>query len=254
MGGTRSSTTEQKTEPWIGQQAYLDELFGSAADLFHENKPNLYGGRWTADFADPEKAAQKGLLDYSSGAGGDYTKSALDASKFGLTAMDSASNPYLSNYIKAATQPIFQNLNENAIPQARSDANLAGAYGGTRHGIVEGLATQGAQQQAANVGATLASDAYGKGLDTYTKTLSMAPDVFKLGASPALLAGQVGAQQRELSQAEIDQQKQMYEYSQMLPYLLLSQYQSYISGDYGAGGETKTKNDNNNLFQAIFGG
>ncbi len=252
MGSKSTTSTNQGTEPWSGQQGYLADIFARAQGLANGPGPQLWGGDWTANFTDSEKQAQQGLLDYSSGAGGDWARSALDASKFGLTAMDSASNPYLSGYVKAATDPIFQDLNRRTLPQIGSDATLAGAYGGSRQGIAEGVATGDAYRTAGNVGSSIAEDAYGKGLDTYTKTLSMAPSLFQLGAAPSMLQGAVGQQQREMNQTDIDQQRQMYEYQQMLPYLQLQQYLSYVGGNYGSQG-TSTTTSPPSLFERIFG-
>lgn len=198
----------------------LDKLY------MQGNGPQLYSGDWSADQTGLEKAGGADLVDYATGQGQRIARDAGRSLDFGLNAMDSRNNPYLRDYIRAATRPIYEDLDRRLIPQTREQAQVGGAYGGTRQGIAEGLAIQGAQQRAADVGATLAEQAYQKGLDTYSNTLAQAPSIYNLGLQPGQTLQTVGAQRRAFEQADIDQKRATYEYNQRLPYEM---YQQYLS-------------------------
>lgn len=72
----------------------------------------------------------------------------------------SVNNPYLDQQIAAIGTDISNNLNRNVLPGLRSQAVASGQYGGSRQGIAEGLAAQGATQQLANQSAMLRGNAY----------------------------------------------------------------------------------------------
>jgi hypothetical protein len=251
MGGSTNTTTEQGTAPNAAQQPFLNFGWQQARDLYGRGGPQQYRGDWTAGFTPNEQAAQRGLTDYANTGGRDYTQRAIGASNFALNAPDIANNPYLSKYIEAAVRPIQGDLDTRVLPGVRDQSTMAGAYGGSRQGIMEGLAVQGAQRQAGDVATNIANSAYGQGLQAQTAALQNAPNIFKLGMAPELVTGAVGTQQREMNQAGIDQQRQMFEYEQMLPYLMLQQYMASVGGDYGSTGTSETKGPN--LFEKIFG-
>lgn len=68
-------------------------------------------------------------------------------------------NPYLSQQANAITQNVTDNLKNNVLPGISSGAVAAGGFGGSRQGIAEGLAMQGANRDIANAQANL----YGQG-------------------------------------------------------------------------------------------
>lgn len=252
MGGSTSTTTQQGTAPNPAQQPFLNFGWQQARDLYNTGGPQQYGGDWTAGFTDAEKTAQRGLLDYAGGAGRDFATSGINASKFAMNAPDIANNPYLGRYIEAAVRPIQSDLNARVLPNIRDQSTVAGQYGGSRQGIMEGLAVQGAQQATGDIASKISEGAYGQGLNAQSQALANAPNIFKLGMSPELVTGAVGGEQRQMNQADIDQQRQMFEYKQILPFLMLQQYMASIGGDYGSTGTSETQGPN--LFQKIFGG
>lgn len=72
----------------------------------------------------------------------------------------SVDNPYLNQQIDAIGADIGRNLNNNVLPGLRSQAIASGGFGGSRQGIAEGLAAQGANQQLAAQAANIRANAY----------------------------------------------------------------------------------------------
>jgi hypothetical protein len=69
-------------------------------------------------------------------------------------------NPYLAQMGQAITSTANDNLNYNVLPGINSGAVAAGGYGGSRHGIAQGLAIGQNQQGIANSLASLYGGAY----------------------------------------------------------------------------------------------
>ncbi len=69
-------------------------------------------------------------------------------------------NPYLGQQANAITQNVTQNLQNNVLPGINSGAMAAGGFGGSRQGIAQGLAIQGANRDIANAQANLYGQAY----------------------------------------------------------------------------------------------
>ena len=91
--------------------------------------------------------------------------------------LDPGSNPYVQGAVKAATDPIFQNLAETTIPgqQGTAAAGSGVNYGGSREGLAEGKATQGAQRAAGAAGANILNTALGQGLTATGQAVAQAP-------------------------------------------------------------------------------
>lgn len=69
-------------------------------------------------------------------------------------------NPYLGQQANAITQNVTQNLQNNVLPGINSGAMAAGGFGGSRQGIAQGLAIQGANRDIANAQANMYGQAY----------------------------------------------------------------------------------------------
>jgi hypothetical protein len=117
----------------------------------------------------------------------------LDA---GLNAMDVQNNPYLAQAMQAAIRPITESYTDagGVMSGIRTNAANAGQYGGSRQGVAEGIAADRYMEQVGDTMAKMGSDAYNKGMDTYTKTLAVIPDWQKasqgnLTANAAALQG-----------------------------------------------------------------
>lgn len=155
--------------------------------------------------------------------------------------LDPASNPALQSAISAATRPITDDFLQSVLPRLRSQAISSGQFGGTRQGIAEGLAAQGAQRQIGDISAGLANQAFQSGLDATTATLGQLigagadasrtglqsgvqsllalPQTLQASLFPASILEQVGLAGRADEQARIDDEVRIFEQEQLLPFL-----------------------------------
>lgn len=139
--------------------------------------------------------------------------------------LDPGTNPYVQNAVKAATDPIFQNLAQNTIPgqQGTAAAGSGVNYGGSREGVAEGLATQGAQRAAGQVGAGIEETALGQGLTATNQAIAQAPTTAASLTQPGAVTSAVGDVQQQQAQNVLNATQQQQLMAQLWP-LLQSQY------------------------------
>lgn len=80
------------------------------------------------------------------------------------TAMQASYNPYLEGQIDAASRDVVRNLGENQLTGNASLAAGTGNSGSSRRAVMDAIATRGAADRVADIGATLRGNAYGTGL------------------------------------------------------------------------------------------
>jgi hypothetical protein len=171
--------------------------------------------------------------------------------------LDPGSNPYVQNAIKAATDPIYNQLRESVIPgqQATGAAGAGANFGGSRQGIAEGLSTQGAQRAAGQAGANIMNTALGQGLNATLQAIGQSPSQAMAQTIPGMVASGVGDVRQQQAQNVLDAQNQATMFAQMLPLL---KAQMLTQGAAGLpGGSTQavgTSNTEANPFSQIIGG
>lgn len=69
-------------------------------------------------------------------------------------------DPTLKGSVDAASRRLADNFNTAVLPQLNSGAQEAGQFGSSRHGIAEGLAAKGLQQEMGDMSAKMYGDAY----------------------------------------------------------------------------------------------
>jgi hypothetical protein len=121
------------------------------------------------------------------------------------------SNPYLADYISAATRPIVENTMEQALPAIRSDADMTGNFASTRKTMAELGATRDMGRNIGDTTAKILSDAYGQGLGAMTKGIALAPGTAGLATGPASTIAGIGdanqaQQERLLAQSNLQAQ------------------------------------------------
>jgi hypothetical protein len=135
--------------------------------------------------------------------------------------LDPGSNPYVQNAVKAATDPIFQDLSQRTLPaqQATGAAGSGVNYGGSREGIQEGLDVQGAQRAAGATGANIMNTALGQGLTATNQAIAQAPTTAGSLALPGATAEAVGGEQQTQQQNQLNANNAAQWFQQMLPLL-----------------------------------
>jgi hypothetical protein len=77
--------------------------------------------------------------------------------------LNPASNPYLAGAYAAAAEPITQNYQNVVLPGITTNAMTSGAYGGSRQGVAQGMASNDYLRQLGNLASTMYGNAYSQG-------------------------------------------------------------------------------------------
>lgn len=218
--GQAQSTTTQNLTP--EQQQLVSQAMGGFNQFAGSSTPTLPGGQGIAGFTPAQIQGQQMTL----GAAGQMqpvvntaagTNQYLSSGAF----LDPGSNPYVQGAVKGATDPIFQNLSEQTIPQLQGGAASGSGvnYGSTREGVAEGLATQGAQRAAGQAGANIENTALGQGLTATNQAIAQAPTTAGSLALPGATTSAVGDVQQQQQQNVLNADQQAMLENWLLPLL-----------------------------------
>lgn len=234
-----TTKTVSSSGPAGFQQPYIDQMLSEAQRLYGTAGPQFFPGSTVAGFTGPETAAGNYLQKTAGDMANYVTTDLLPAFKTGLTAYDVTKNPTVAAAAQGAMQPVFQQLTQQVLPQIRNQAVGVGGYGGSRQGIAEGIATGQAARSAQDITAQMYNQAYLGGLDTLSRTISQIPTLQQAQTMPGTVLSAVGAQQRQLDQARINEEIARHNWGQMLPYQKLTEYANLVKGPYGGTGTSE---------------
>lgn len=231
-GGTQDVTT--RSEPAAFQLPYLQQLMQGAGNYLSGPPPSYYPGSTVAPFTPAQEAGQQQVLDYATGSLPGLASTALASNQFTMgAALDPASNPYLQATAQNAALPIIRGYEQVTRPQIQNEALAAGQYGGSRQGIAEGIAGQGAVDAVARNTYGLFTDAYGRALDNAVRSQAIAPSLLGVGTLPGTVVSGVGEVQQGMNQALTNEDIARYMFNQNAPVTQLQQYGNLVGGNFG---------------------
>lgn len=174
----------------------------------------------------------------------------MDATKFGLSdVMNVNSNPYLQASIAAAVRPITESYTDagGVLSNIRSNAIGNGGQGqSTRQGIAEGLAAGRYASAIGDTAARVASEGYGQGLDTFSRTLGLTPQTMSAMNMPASTYGAIGAQNEALRQAQENYAAESRNWDLNSAWTPLQNYANIVYGGTGPTSTTSTTSGGGN--------
>jgi hypothetical protein len=218
-GSSQSTTTQQLTP----EQQSLVGLATPQYQQFAASNPTLpSGAQSVAPFTPAQISGQNQVLG-STGQMGNVVGTAANTNQYLSSGafLDPSTNPNVQNAVKAATDPIFQNLAQTTVPgQQATGAGGSGVnFGGSREGIAEGLATQGAQRTAGNVAGNIEGTALGQGLNATLAAIGQAPGTAASLALPGATTSTVGDVQQQQQQNVTNADVAAQQFAQFLPLL-----------------------------------
>ena len=254
--GSNQTTTTQQLTP---EQQALTSLAAGQFQQFAGSNPTLpTGNQAVAPFTPAQQQGQQMTL----GAAGQMepvlgsaagTNQYLSSGAF----LDPGTNPYVQNAVKAATDPIFQDLSQRTLPQQQA-TGAAGSgvnYGGSREGVQEGLDVQGAQRAAGQAGANIMNTALGQGLTATNQAIAQAPTTAGSLALPGGVTSAVGDVQQQQAQNVLNANNQASWFQQMLPLLKAQMLTGGAAGlPGGSSVSTGTTQQNADPISQIIGG
>lgn len=217
MGGSKAPSKQTTTvEPGKTSKPYVKEAFADASAAFSTAPPQYYPGQVVAPLTAEQLAGQQALLDAAAGQGQQLATATGNATNFILDPnnLNPDSNPYLQGAVEAGLRPIYQQLQEDILPQIGSSAITAGQYGGSRQGIAEGLAIGRTQTAAADASVGAYADAYQQGIKNMLLGVNSAPAAQQALLFPGQTQLAVGGQNQQQQQLENDAAKAQFDYEQ----------------------------------------
>ena len=239
-GGGGSTTQTQKSEPWIGQQPYLTDLYRQAQTQFQAGPQQFYPGRTYAE-ASPTVYQAENLQRQAALAQAGLGLGSI-VPGFQQALMSPAQrfqDPMLQEALAANLRPI-EETGSRLLQQARRGATQAGQLGGTRQAILESEVIKDITQKQADVASKMYGDVYGDVLKSQAATLGLAPSIMGTFAQPAQTLAQVGAAETARAQQPITEAMQRFAFEQQAPSQALQQYGNIVAGTILPGTVTST--------------
>lgn len=225
--GGGGGTTTQKTELDPLQRKMLGSLL-TKSEAQYRNPVEFFPGQTLADQDYWTQAGQRNLLDATVGMRNTMGE-AEDAWGRALNA-DVAGDPRTLALADAATQPLQDQFAEQVLPAISSGASAAGAFGGTRQGLQTAAAGREFTRAVGETRANVLGDAYRAGLQQQTAALGMLPMMNQQRLLPGQVMQGVGAQREARGQAEIDADRERFEFEQFEPESRLDRFASRVAG------------------------
>lgn len=233
-GGSTTSTTQNFSPEEAAARARVQSeasgIYDSSRDWMMAQP---YPGTKPAPFSPQTLTAQQYAQDYALGPALQQTNNINNAVKFGLSdVLYPQTNPALQQTINAAIRPITESYTDTGgvMSKIRDAAQGAGQFGSSRQGVAEGIAAGRYADAVGDTSAKIATEGYGKGLDTFSRTLAFAPQAIQSGLMPSNILSGIGAQNEMQGQQLEDYlgNYRMWDYN--APWTPLQNYANIIYG------------------------
>lgn len=130
--------------------------------------------------------------------------------------LDVTNNPYFQGRVNAAVRPIADTFSQTILPGIGQQAVADGSYGGTRHGVAQGIAAGKFAQTAGDITANLAADEYRANQAGMLQATQMSPAFTEMEIAnqlrPAQLLTGLGDYGRSLDQSIVSEPWQRLEW------------------------------------------
>ena len=148
-------------------------------------------------------------------------------------------NPYQQAVVDIEKREAEKQYQSNVVPQLAAQAAAAGSFGGSRQGILEGMASEANQRLQADIQAKGSAQAYQDAMANINQQrqregaaagqlAQLAPAGFAAQAQELGTIGKVGDVKQQQSQLALDEAYKQYIQEQQFPSESLKEYQSYV--------------------------
>lgn len=233
-GGQQTGTQVTRVEPPLFARGALSDLVSNIQTAFQRGQLQAPQIEPVIQGFDPiEQAAQAQALEAATAQGQLGAGAAASLQDILALPGNITQRPEVQQAIQTAQRPVFEALTQTTLPAIEGGAIAAGQTGGSRQGIAEGLAIQGAQTTAGDIGATIASRALSDAIQARGQALFAAPQISGLLADPARTTATVGRDIRELTQAQAQEQQLIQQQNALAQFDALSRYAQLLSPAVG---------------------
>ena len=239
-GQTSSTQTVQNFSPQ--EAAARAAVQAEAARIYGETSGAITSAPYPGSVPVPASAAttagQNTALNTANFLQDTTVPQLAQAQQFGMfDVLNPASNPALQGSIEAAIRPVTQAYTDpgGVLSTIRADSMNAGQYGGSRMNLAEGVAGGRYLQTIGDISATRTSDAYNKGLDTFSRTMALTPQNMQAALMPAQAMSAVGTQQEQYGQQGEDYAAAVRQWGMNAPWAALQNYANVVYGGSAPG-------------------
>lgn len=235
-GGGGTTTSTQTVQNFSPEEAAARNAVQSEAQRIYNatsgqitNAP--YPGATPAPASTPTLQGQNAALT-AAGTQANMAGQLSAAQGFGLyDVLFPQTNPALRASVDAAIRPVTESYTQagGVLSQIRDQATNAGGFN-TRSDIAGGIAGRGYLSTVGDISARMHSDAYNKGLDTFSRTMALAPQNIQAQTAPAQTLSAVGQQQEAYQQQQLDYDAAVRQWSMNAPWAALQNYANIVYG------------------------
>ena len=234
-------TTVTKTEPWEEQKPYLEAGFQKAGTLYDKYQgkgPSYYGGPTLAGFSPLEQDAQRSVAGYAMGPRAAMQQASAEKAMIGGLG-GQVDYDQFAPMANVYGQQYLSEIQKN-MPAVRQAMVEAGHHGGSSRGdIVQGQIASAAGKNLAQNLAQLYGGAYTGAQERVPQFMQQYPSIMSAPLQMAGAVGEVGAQQRAMTQEQINRDMARDQYTKNAEQQALGNYMNMVSGNYG-GTQTQT--------------
>lgn len=147
-------------------------------------------------------------------------------------------NPYLEGAINAANRPVQEQYTQHILPAISSQAQMQGAYGGSRHGVAQGVASGELAQTMADTASAMSSQNYARERELQMMAPQLLGQANEFAMAPSQVNMATGDWRQGQRQNELDARLAKYQYNQLLPFQSLQQFSNILGPLLGFGSQS----------------
>ena len=203
MSGSKGRSQQQQTSSSESESSGKSSSSGSVASGGQDQATSFQDqavDEQQQPFLDFLRSQGQQLAGQQLGGGGQFQQDILNPTVAAFNQQIQGDPQLLQQQIAQRQFGVTENLQENLLPSIGGQAQAAGAVGGSRQGVAEGIALRDASRQQQNI----ATDLTGQAQQRQLAALGLAPSVGNLGFQPLqnfggivggpTVLGQAGAQ------------------------------------------------------------
>lgn len=225
--GTPTGGAESLSE-WAGP--YVTEMLGRGRALASQPY-QAYGGPLTAGASQLQQQAFQGVAGLAMPSSEQMTYTPTSFTSEGIAGQ------YMSPYIQQALQPQMDEARRQAMitrAQQMGQLTKAGAYGGSRQAVTEGLLAEGLGRNLANIAGTGYQKAFESAQQQFNteqgRQQAAAQQAQQFGLAGLSKQAELGALQRGIESEGIAADRAQFEEERMYPYKQTQYMQSLLQG------------------------
>lgn len=237
-GGSGSTTSESKADPWSGQQPYLKDLMKRAKDASQDPMEYYPGQTYVDPSAETEAALQA------------QTQRAIGGSPLTGASQQELTKTLQGDYLDAGN-PYFSQMADRVRGEVQPGIDARFAASGR---LGSGAATRALGLGLGDAIGGLAYQSFGDERQKMMQAALMAPTAAQQDYFDIAKLAEVGGIREDIGQQELSDLVARHEQQQMEPWDRLGLYQSLINGNFGGNTSINQNQPKRSLGAGMLGG